>query len=224
MNPSQTFGSLSEPEIISRVMSGEIELYEKIIRRYNGYLYKVGRSYGFGHADVEDMMQETYVNTYINLGKFKNRSTFKTWIVRIMLNRCYHKRRKASSKKELSLQNINGESFDNTIRDTDKNLNKTVQNNELKKVLEDAIHGIPVDYRMVFTLRELNGMSVREISEVMNISESNVKVRFHRSKAMLQDEIKKTYSPEEIFEFNLIYCDKMVELVMGAIRKTEESK
>ena len=79
MNPSQTAGTLSEQEMISRIVSGEIKLYEDIIHQYNGYLYKIGRSYGFGHADVEDLMQETYINAYISLGKFENRSSFKTW-------------------------------------------------------------------------------------------------------------------------------------------------
>ena len=218
MNPSRIFGTLSEPEIISRILSGEIELYEEIIRRYNGYLYKVGRSYGYGHADVEDLMQDTYVSTFMNLGKFENRSSFKTWIVRIMLNQCYHKRRKASFKEERPAENLYGKSTGAVFHN---DVSKMAQNNELKKVLEDAIHGIPEDYRTVFTLRELNGMSVRETSDALHISESNVKVRFLRSKAMLRDAIKKTYSPDEIFEFNLIYCDAMVERVMGPIRKQQ---
>lgn len=224
MYPSRTFGTLSESEIISRVVSGELELYGEIIHRYNRYLYKIGRSYGYGHADVEDLMQETHINAYMSLGKFENRSSFKTWIVRIMLNQCYHKRQKTSFEKERPLQNIYGESSGAIIPDPDKNVSKTVQNDDLKKVLEDAIHHIPEDYRMVFTLRELNSMSVRETSEALHISESNVKVRFHRSKAMLQYEIKKTYSAEEIFEFNLIYCDKMVERVMKSIREQVESE
>jgi RNA polymerase sigma-70 factor (ECF subfamily) len=61
-------------------------------------------------------------------------------------------------------------------------------------------------------------MSVRETSEALDITESNVKVRFIRAKSMLHQEIRKVYSPGEIFEFNLIYCDKMVERVMHAIR------
>lgn len=219
MNPSQTIGNLSEPEIISRVVSGEIALYGEIIHRYNSYLYKVGKSYGYRHADVEDLMQETYINAYMNLGKFENRSSFKTWIVRIMLNQCYHKRRKASFKKERPVENVSEESLNAVFHASQKDVSQMAQNDELKKVLEDAIHGIPEDYRMVFTLRELNGMSVQETSESLHISESNVKVRFHRAKAMLQDVIKKTYSPQEIFEFNLIYCDKMVERVMKAIRE-----
>ena len=223
MNPSQTAGTLSEQEMISRIVSGEIKLYEDIIHQYNGYLYKIGRSYGFGHADVEDLMQETYINAYISLGKFENRSSFKTWIVRIMLNQCYRKKHKASFINERPLENEFREGSSTMFHHQDKDVSKMAQNKELKQVLEKAIHQIPEDYRMVFTLRELNGMNVRETSEALHISEDNVKVRFHRSKELLRNEIKKTYSPEEIFEFNLIYCDKMVERVMKVVRELNQN-
>lgn len=94
---------------------------------------------------------------------------------------------------------------------------------ELKHILENAIHQIPEDYRMVFTLRELNGLSVLETAEALAITESNVKVRLNRAKTMLQIEIKKLYSPQEIFEFNLGYCDVMVNRVMDRIRALQNS-
>jgi hypothetical protein len=95
-------------------------------------------------------------------------------------------------------------------------------NKELGKVLENAIQSIPEDYRIVFTLRELNGLSVAETSEAIDISESNVKVRLNRAKTMLRSQIEKMYSPEEIFEFNLVYCDKMVSDVMSRIRQLNQ--
>ncbi|MGH2643783.1 MAG: sigma-70 family RNA polymerase sigma factor, partial [Chitinophagaceae bacterium] len=139
--------------------------------------------------------------------------------VRIMLNQCYHKKQKFSFQKEISTEDgIEEKSvpmFSNQRTDT----GKTVINTELKQVLEDAVEHIPEDYRIVFTLRELNGMSVNETAEALNISESNVKVRLNRAKGMLRNEIQKTYSPGEIFEFNLIYCDGMVSRVMKAIEQ-----
>ncbi len=203
MDPSQNTGIFPEQEIIERIVSGEIELFKEITRRYNGHLYNVGRSYGFGHSDVEDLMQDTYVNAYKSLGKFENRSSFKTWIVRIMLNQCYHKKYRIGFTKERPLKYEFKKDSSSVFRDKDEDVSKMAQNKELKQVLENAIWHIPEDYRTVFTLRELNEMSVRETSKALNISEDNVKVRFHRAKAMLQYEIKKTYSHEEILEFNL---------------------
>lgn len=70
---------------------------------------------------------------------------------------------------------------------------------------------------MVFSLQELNGMSVIETSKALNITETNVKVRLNRAKAMLRREVEKMYTPEDIFEFNLIYCDTIVARVMERI-------
>jgi RNA polymerase sigma-70 factor (ECF subfamily) len=66
-------------------------------------------------------------------------------------------------------------------------------------------------------LREINGLSVKETAEALNISEANVKVRLNRAKAMLRKEVEKSYKVEDIFEFNLIYCDSMVNRVMDKI-------
>ena len=70
---------------------------------------------------------------------------------------------------------------------------------------------------MVFSLREINGISVSETAVRVNISEYNVKIRLNRAKTMLRNEIQIAYSPEELFEFNLIYCNAMVENVMKKI-------
>lgn len=208
---------LEDADIISKVLTGEKWLYSVIIRRYNGYLYKIGKSYGFNHLDVEDLMQETYINAFISLKGFENRSSFKTWIVRIMLNQCYHKAHLLSYK----IREVTKEFEEGKIMSMQKNdkvdANRAINNLELKKVLEDTIQHLPENYRNVFTLRELNGMNVYETSEALGITESNVKTRLSRAKAMLQNDIKKMYSPEEIFDFNLIYCDAMVERVMKAI-------
>lgn len=217
----ERFETISDLEIISRILSGEVALYEVIIRRYNPYLFKIGRSYGYNHHDTEDLMQDSFINAYSNLHKFENRSSLKTWLVKIMLNQCYHKRQKFSFKNEIPSDRLEQNSGTPMFSQNTRNTSQTVMNNELKHILETAPLEIPEDYRNVFTLRELNGMSTRETAEALEISEANVKVRLNRAKAMLREEIEKVYSPEEIFEFNLIYCNRIVENVY---RQIDEKK
>jgi RNA polymerase sigma-70 factor (ECF subfamily) len=211
--------TIPEPELINRIRNGERELFDILIRRNNPYLYKIGMSYGYKHEDVEDMMQETFIAAYLNLEKFESRSSFKTWITRIMLNQCYQKGQKLSFKNEKAndiLNEITTPMFEsNQSTDT----YRSVLNNELSNVIGGALTSIPLEYRMVFSLRELNGMSTAETAEALDISETNVKVRLNRAKHMLREKVEKMYTPEDIFEFNLIYCDKIVSGVMKAIRK-----
>src|SRR6478736_4741865 len=94
--------TLTEEQIIKRIVKGETALYEIIIRRFNPYLYKIGRSYNYNHDDTQDLMQETFIDAYKNLSQFEGRSQFKTWIIRIMMNNCFRKKNKSSYKNEIT--------------------------------------------------------------------------------------------------------------------------
>ncbi len=205
----------SDAEVVRKVLEGEKSLYEIIVRRFNPYLYKVGRSYNYNHDDTLDLMQDTYIDAYKNLSQFEGRSHFRTWIIRIMLNNCYRKGHKSNFKNEILLE-VN----DNSKLMTSKagnNTDEEIQNRELGHIIEDALSKIPLEYRMVFSLREINGLSVTDTATLMDISDANVKVRLNRAKAMLRNVIEKKYSASELFEFNLIYCDAIVENIMKKI-------
>jgi RNA polymerase sigma factor (sigma-70 family) len=205
----------SDSDIIDKVITGETGLFEILIRRYNSHLYKTGRSYNYSHEDTQDLMQESFISAYLNLAKFENRASFKTWIIKIMLNHCWQKQQKLSYKNE-TRQDISENSASMFVSPTDTQ--SAIMNKELNNVIENALSEVPENYRMVFTLREINGMNVAETAEAMNISETNVKVRLNRAKAMLRTQIEKSYSSEEIFEFNLVYCDAIVNHVMERIQ------
>ena len=211
------FEQYTDQEIIQRILEGEFALFEILIRRNNPFLYKTGRSYNYNHEDTQDLMQETFIDAYTNLAKFEQRSSFKTWIIKIMLNNCYRTKQKLSFKNETA-----GEITDKSIpmfsgqKHTDTN--KTVVNRELSIVIEHALQQIPLDYRMVFSLREINGLKVAETATVLDISEANVKVRLNRAKNLLRKEIERSYTAEDIFEFNLQYCDAITNRVMNKLK------
>ena len=84
-------GQYSDVEIIQRILSGKPALFEILIRRNNPFLYKAGRCYGYSHEDTQDLMQDSFIDAYVNLSKFENRSSFKTWLLKIMMNNCFRK-------------------------------------------------------------------------------------------------------------------------------------
>ena len=218
MKSTEQQGLLQEPEIIRRILLGETALFEILIKRSNSSLYKTGMIYGFNHHDVEDLMQETYINAYTNLAKFEHRSSFKTWIIKIMLHQCYHKTQKFSYSKEKPKDIVENENS-HPMFSSNSDANKTIMNRELTKIMQQAIIQIPVDYRMVFSLREINGLTSAETAEALDISQANVKVRLNRAKAMLRKQLERMYTGEEIFEYNLVHCDKMVANVMSVINR-----
>lgn len=190
------FENYSDLKIIQRINNGDITLFEILIRRYNPFLYKIGRMYKYNHENTQDLMQDTYITAYTHLKRFGNRSSFKTWLTRIMLNQCYQKKHKLSFKNEVISDDIQNERPGILFHPSTNN-EKITMNNELGRVLKNAIHAIPEDYRIVFSLRKLSGLSVAETAKALDISKSNVKVRLYRAKVMLQKEIKKMYLSEE---------------------------
>src|SRR5262245_43786171 len=126
----------SDLEIIRQVLAGNTALFEIIIRRYNPYLYKVGRSYGFNHQDTEDLMQEAFINSYVNLKQFAERSSFKTWLVNIMLHQCYRKTHKFNYLKEQTADLLPDNSSFMFLPKNHSNTDDAVLSKEFNKVVE----------------------------------------------------------------------------------------
>lgn len=225
MNNIQQFEKYTDSEIIKKIIDGETAFFEILIRRNNPCLYKTGMSYGFTHAVTQDLMQDTFITAYLNLAKFEERATFRTWLIRIMLNNCFRRSNKLSVKNEMSNTDlINEKSIpmysENNTADTESKIHKR----ELNHIIEQSLVKIPVDYRLVFCLRQLNGLDTAETAELLNISEANVKTRLNRARHLLRKEIEKKYTAEDIFEFNLVYCDAIVSNVLEKINNIIQQK
>jgi len=210
----------SEEEIIQKILGGEMALFEILIRRYNAILYKIARSYSFNHEEAKDLLQETHIAAYQNLKKFESRSSYKTWIAKIMVNKCLYKLSYGSSKYEIS-NSIVDENSQPMFSSKKQTTERTVLNNELSQILEKSLEKIPVHYRTVFLLREVEGLSVAETAAMLNLTPVNVKVRLNRAKTLLQKELEKFYPKAQLYDFNLIYCDSVVMNVFDAIKKLD---
>jgi RNA polymerase sigma factor (sigma-70 family) len=215
----------NDNSVIEKVLAGDLAVFEILIRRYNPVLYRVARSYGFNHQDAEDLMQDTHVAAYTQLSKFEGRSSYKTWISRIMINKCLYKLKYGYFKNEFPSDSVAGinDHFMNT-NTKENQTEKTVLNRELSIILEKSIQNIPVMYRTTFMLREIEGFSVAETAALLNITPVNVKVRLNRAKALLQKEIEQVYSHQELFAFNLVYCDAIVQKVFDKINADKIEK
>jgi RNA polymerase sigma factor (sigma-70 family) len=204
---------LSDETVIQKILEGDTAMFEILIRRYNTVIYRIGRMYAFNHHDTEDLMQDTHVSAYTQLASFEHRASYKTWISRIMINKCIYKLKYGYFKNEIPGEQVY-ESNSATIQ-TEQNM----LNRELSSVLEKSLESIPVIYRSVFVLREVQGFSVAETAELLGITPVNVKVRLNRAKSLLQKQLEQFYTANEIYSFNLIYCDNIVKRVFDEINK-----
>ena len=209
-------GSISDSEIITRILQGEKDLYAIVVRRYNQRLYRVAMSIINDDSEVEDVMQVAYIKAYENLGQFASKSSFSTWLTRILINESLLR-----LKRRGKLINMNDDIMDNEIYEQHTIPVETpvsrMLNVELKGILEQAIGKLPEKYRAIFVMREIEGMNVAETQQCLDISEGNVKVRLNRAKALLKNALSGLYNKEDILHFHLTRCDNIVSQVMKQI-------
>lgn len=203
---------LSDEEIIKRVIKGEKYLYENIMRKYNPRLYRISMSIVNDDMEAEDIMQTVYLNAYLQLSNFQNKSSFSTWLIRILINESLLSKKKKLKEKQRFMEKQTSIYNDSTPL-------KGLMNKELKTILEKTIAALPEKFRTVFVMREIEEMSTNETMGILNLSESNVKVRLNRAKEILRGNLSGYYKSEQLFEFNLIRCDKVVNYVMNEINK-----
>ena len=158
-----SLNKLADPELVLRILAGEKRLYEIIIRRYNQRLYRIGMSVLNNDADTEDAMQTSYIKAYEHLSQFKQESSFSTWLIRIMINECLLLKKKrerfGGDRIEKYLQ----------IKSSMKTPAHIFMNKELNGVLENAIANLPEKYRIIFIMREVEELSVKETGEALSL-------------------------------------------------------
>jgi len=214
--------TLTDEEVAARVLAGEKELYEIIIRRHNQRLFRISRAYVVDGNEAEDVVQQAYINAYEHLSSFKGRARFSTWLTRIVINEAMKRTRRMSRSVSLEAGTASrGEEYDqHQVQSPNKeNPEETLMNDELRGVLERTIDGLPVKYRSVFVMREIDDMSVEETSESLGITATNVKVRLNRAKEMLKRRIGSVYHDAGVYHFDLVRCDRIVANVLSRVKR-----
>lgn len=211
--------TLKEDAIIRRIISGESELYEILVRRNNQKLYRIIRSYLKDEVVIEDVMQNTYVKAYTKLHQFKLDASFSTWLVRIGINEALAEIKEHKKLYNLSTHSINFRGNDTIeIPDTnDLNPQDKMISNETKHLLELSIDQLETKYKAVYILKEVEEMSLKEIAITLDLTVANVKIRLHRSKEMLKEKLFEISNDKNIFEFGFSRCDRITENVMSRI-------
>lgn len=202
-------------EVIKKVLSGEKGLYEILMRRNNQKLFRVVRSYINEESLIKDIMQNTYIKAYEKLYQFKQKSTFSTWLIRIGINETL---KELNSKRYNTLNDFDNLLEAHIIKTPDSSdPEKEIIQKEVKYILEKTIDNLPSKYKTVYILKEVEGMRISDISKCLNLTEGNVKVRIHRSKQILKDELFELSKGASLFEFGSTKCDTLVSSVLAKI-------
>jgi RNA polymerase sigma-70 factor (ECF subfamily) len=225
--------ALSDSDIVARVLAGEIELFEVLMRRHNQRLFRAARAIVRDDTEAEDVMQEAYARAFSQLGQFEGRSQWSTWVTRIAVNEALGRVRRTGRFVSADVDGAEEAVLD---RKRDPNDDAWRRANggaepfptgpedqaaarELGGFLERALDDLPDIYRSVFVLREIEELSTAEAAACLDVSEELIKVRLHRARAALRQRLDQRVGSalRGIYDFHLTRCDRVVAAVMARI-------
>lgn len=213
--PSSSLSSLSDTEVVTRVMAGETALFEILMRRHNERLYRAARAIVRDDSEAEDVMQQAYVNAYTHLHQFDGRAQFSTWLTRIAVHEAL-----ARAKRRGRYQSLEEPSLETFVPiQSSPDPERQAFARELAALLESAVDRLGDGYREVFMLRQVEGLSTSETAQVLEVSEDVVKTRLSRARAALQRDLLERAGAATVgaFTFGLARCDRVVGNVMAMI-------
>lgn len=192
--------SLTEAEMISRILAGERDLFYELIKPCERAVFLTAYSILKSEADAEEVVQEAALKAYKALGSFRGEAKFSTWLVKITLNEARMRLRRSRSESEVSLEDFvdDGDS-DYTpaiLTDWREIPSESLERKELRETLRRAVNELPEKYREVLISRDVREMNISETAELLGISEGMVKTRLFRARLLMQKMVAPVLRPQ----------------------------
>jgi RNA polymerase sigma-70 factor (ECF subfamily) len=190
-NPSDEYA-----ELVTAAATGDPQSLERLLMKAQEVAYRFSRSVCGGPADAEDVMQDALIKTYRYVKRIHDPRAFRTWLYRTVRNACLMKRRKKAGEpnRVLSLDEIlpasDGHFTGFEPSGSGRSPEAVAVNNALRRGLKRAFRALPPGYRAIIFLREMEGLSTRDVAQVLKISEPNVKMRLHRARLFLRKQLE----------------------------------
>jgi len=185
--------SISEAELIARMVAGERDLFHELIRPYERMVYLTVFSIVRNETEAEDGAQEAVINAYRHLSSFRAEAKFSTWLTTIAINEGRKRLRKAKGAAEDSIEaetdEKEGDYTPAPLTDWREIPLEVLERKELREALRKAVAELPAIYRQVFTLRDLEELNIEETAQALGVNPGTVKVRLHRARIILQKKL-----------------------------------
>ncbi|MBL7661795.1 sigma-70 family RNA polymerase sigma factor [bacterium] len=215
------FNTATDEELVEMFRSGCQQSFEHLIKRYETKAYHLSMRLTRNQEDAEEVLQDVFLTVYRKLEGFEGKSKFSSWLYRITVNSAFMKLRKRKNHEFLGIEEAIDQIESKYMfeeRDYGDDASELVAGAELGEILEAAIKRIPEEYRAVFVLRDVDGLSNQEVAAMLDITVPAVKSRLHRARMMLRKRLKRTYeeftgntaAPEERLARDRLSLDQAV--------------
>ncbi|MGO8419352.1 RNA polymerase sigma factor [Rhizobium ruizarguesonis] len=222
----QQMSILSDADLVPLAKMGDEPAIRTIVQRHNQRLFRTARAIIRNDAEAEDVVQAAYVKAFTNLATFRGDAQLSTWLTRITLNEALSRvraRKNTTGLEEIEMQTTarGGEvlQFPSFLSATDPETE--LARSQARHLLENAVDELPDDFRAVFVLRDIEGMSTDEAASYLGIRPETAKTRLHRARKMMRQSIERQLSGafSALFPFDGARCAFMAERVIAAVRQ-----
>jgi RNA polymerase sigma-70 factor, ECF subfamily len=225
--PLSSDASLDDAELARRIAHHDEAAFVVLMRRNNGALYRVARAILKNNADAEDVLQEAYLSAYRHMADFRADAKLSTWLTRIVVNQALARRRSQHrSRVVVAFSHLHA---DDRVpeepvepEDSANSPEHSTTRAEIRNLLERKIEDLPVAFRAVFMLREVDELSGAETAECLSITEATVRSRLFRARGLLRESLSRELdmAKADVYQFGGEHCDRIVASVLARIQGT----
>ena len=207
----------TDESLVTRARAGDSAAFELLMRRHNLRVFRVVRSVLRDTDDIEDVIQQAYVQAFLHLDQFGGNARWSTWLCRIAINEALARLRQRG--RFVSIEAVSEEAMANLSKGSGGDPERTASGREFSKMVEQAIDELPDIYRSVLILREVEGMTTEETASVLDVQTDVIKTRLHRARASLREAIQDRIGEQmqNSYTFGNERCDRVVAAVLARL-------
>jgi RNA polymerase sigma-70 factor (ECF subfamily) len=175
---------MEEKKLVRLAQEGSPAAFEELVAKYQSKVFSMAMSFTRNREVADDLAQEVFLKAYLALPRFHGRSEFGTWLYRVSMNHIKDYLRKKSRAKEVSLDDVREISFSDKEQ-TDR-ADAERETEARRTLVREFVQGLPEKYRVILTLRDIQGLAYEDISRILRLSPGTVDSRLHRARRMLR--------------------------------------
>jgi RNA polymerase sigma-70 factor (ECF subfamily) len=201
--PTTPLSALTDDELVVRARAGDVAAFEELVGRHEEKVYRVAMRFTRNETDAAEILQETFLSAWRNLGAFQGNAQFASWLYRVAVNAALMLLRSQKRHPQVAVDDVTPEALGEAAKDAGPGLgagtdwsrrpDEHFQSEELRRQIQFAVDGLPESQRSVFLMRDVDGLSTEETGELLGLSVPTVKTRLHRARLALREAISRYF-------------------------------
>lgn len=185
----------TDTELVKGVANRDQSCFEELLTRYGQKVLNLALRITRNQEDAEEILQDVFITVFTKVTGFEHKSQFSSWLYRVTMNSSFMKIRARNRRRAVYLEEIEPTTRQNWVGNRTEmfDVDFMSSRHELREAIETAVKGLPEEYRAIFILRDIDGLSNEAVGKVLQLSVPAVKSRLHRSRLLMRQELKKHY-------------------------------